>query len=75
MSAAAPFAPLRDSHAAGHRTVSAGIKLWKRLQSPFALVVEGFIVGCVLFLTLQPLESEPAPVPTGGGSMLSSLRV
>lgn len=75
MSAAAPCGPHRASHIIVPRQPRPGTRLWRRLQSPFALVVQGFIVGCVLFFTLQPLDSEPAPVPTGGGSMLSNLEL
>ncbi len=49
-------------------------RLWKKLQSPFSLVVQGFLLGGILFFTLDPF-AEPAPVPSGGGSMLSNLQV
>ena len=51
------------------------MKLWKKLQSPFALGVQGFLLGGLLFFTLQPLAGEPAPAPSrDGGSMLSNLQ-
>ena len=36
-------------------------KLWKRLENPLALVVQGFLAGGILFFTLHPF-AEPAPV-------------
>ena len=50
-------------------------RVWKRLQNPFALVAEGFLLGAILFFTLHPF-AEAAPVaPSSGGSLLSNLQV
>lgn len=40
------------------------MKIWKKLQNPFALVGQGFVVGGLLFFVMQsPSEaSTPAPV-------------
>ena len=49
-------------------------RLRKRLQSPIALVVEGFLLGTLIFFFFHPL-AETAPVPSAGGaSLLSSLQ-
>ena len=48
-------------------------KLGKRLENPLALVVQGFLAGSILILTLDPY-AQPAPPPSGGGSILSTLR-
>jgi hypothetical protein len=51
------------------------MRLSKTLQSPVALVVQGFVAGGILFFTLQPLQGEArAPASTGGGSVLETLR-
>ena len=51
------------------------MKLSKKLQSPFALVVQGFLMGAFLFFAVQPLTgTEPAP-PPAGESVLSDLQV
>ena len=45
------------------------VKVLKKLQNPFALVVQGFIVGGVLFWTTQGQASQapaaPAPIAAG----------
>ena len=38
------------------------MRVWNKLQNPFALVVQGFVVGGLLFWTTQGQASEPAPV-------------
>lgn len=50
------------------------MKLSSKLQSPAALVFEGFLAGAVIFFTLQPLaraDAPPPPPPTE--SVLSDL--
>lgn len=37
------------------------MNVWKKLQNPFALVVQGFVVGGLLFWTTQGKASAPAP--------------
>jgi hypothetical protein len=37
------------------------VNVWKKLQNPFALVVQGFVVGGLLFWTTQGQASAPAP--------------
>ncbi|HWT12253.1 MAG TPA: hypothetical protein VN231_05835 [Allosphingosinicella sp.] len=50
------------------------MKLSKKLQSPFALTVQGFLAGAFLFFTLHPLAaSDPAPAPVAGESVLADL--
>ena len=53
------------------------MKLSKTLQSPVALIVEGFVAGGILFFTLQPLEraQREAPAPAPAESVLSTLQV
>jgi hypothetical protein len=36
------------------------VKVWNKLQNPFALVVQGFVVGGLLFWTTQGQASAPA---------------
>ena len=53
------------------------MKLLKKMDSPMALVVQGFVAGAVLFFTLQPLagaDREP-PSAAGEGSVLESLQI
>ena len=50
-------------------------RLWKRLQNPFALVAEGFVLGAALFFTFHPF-AEAAPVAASSpASLLSNLQV
>jgi hypothetical protein len=51
------------------------MKLSKTLQSPVALVVQGFVAGGILFFTLQPIAKadREAPAPAATESVLSSL--
>ena len=40
------------------------MNVWKKLQNPFALVVQGFVVGGLLFWTTQgEASTRPAPAP------------
>jgi hypothetical protein len=52
------------------------MKLRDRLKSPFALVLQGFAAGALLFFGSQPLaENAPAPsAPAAAGSVLDSLQ-
>ena len=59
------------------RPREAKMKLWKKMESPLALVVQGFVAGAVLFFTLQPIagaDREP-PNTAGEGSVLESLQI
>ena len=38
------------------------MRVWSKLQNPFALVVQGFVVGGLLFWTTQGQAGPPAPV-------------
>jgi len=40
-------------------------QLRKKLENPFALVAEGFLVGCVMFwaVSARPSSAHPAPAP------------
>ena len=53
------------------------MKLWKSLQSPFALTLQGFAIGAFLFFTVHPLSavSQPAENPPAAESVLSGLEV
>ena len=75
MSAAAP--PRRDrlAHDPSLRVqqeARPASRLSKRLQGPVALGAQGFLLGCLLFFTVQPFAVEPTPA-RAGGSMLSNL--
>ena len=49
---------------------------WKKLQSPTALVAQGFIAGGILFFTLQPVAQAERESPQPSGvSVLSTLQV
>ena len=51
------------------------MKLRDRLKSPFALVLQGFAAGALLFFGLQPLAGNaPASAPAVDGSVLDSLQ-
>ena len=51
------------------------MKLSNKLQSPGALVLQGFLVGAVVFFTLQPLSgADTAPPSPGAGSVLSDIQ-
>ena len=51
-------------------------RLWKRLQNPFALVAEGFLLGALLFFAFHPFaEAAPVAASGSGGSLLSNLQV
>ncbi len=51
------------------------MKLLKMLQSPLALVVQGFVAGGFLFFAVQPLSGGDASPPRATGSVLSTLQV
>jgi hypothetical protein len=48
-----------------HRSESQNVNLLKKLQNPFALVLQGFLVGGVLFWTTQgqATQNVGAPIP------------
>jgi len=37
------------------------VKFWKKLQNPFALIVQGFMIGGLFFWTTQGQANGPAP--------------
>ncbi len=46
----------------------------KKLQSPLALTLQGFLAGALLFFTVHPLAvTETAPPPPAGPSVLADL--
>jgi hypothetical protein len=51
------------------------MKLWKRLQNPFVLVGQGFVLGGLLFLATHndSLEATPSTAPSDG-SVLTSVQ-
>ena len=53
------------------------MRLSKTLQSPVALVVQGFVAGGILFFTLQPIAKveREAPAPAQTESVLATLQV
>ena len=52
------------------------MKIWKKMESPLALIVQGFVAGAVLFVTLQPLAvADRESQGTSEGSVLESLKV
>ena len=76
MSAAAPHRSERLAHdpsLPARQAATSGSRLLKRLQGPVALGAQGFLLGCLLFFTLQPFATEPVPARSGGGSMLANL--
>jgi len=42
------------------------MKIWKKLQNPFALVGQGFVLGGILFFATHTdsLQASPTPAPT-----------
>jgi hypothetical protein len=48
------------------------MRFLKKLTNPFALVVEGFLVGALLFATSAPnlVHSRPAPPPALDSSVI-----
>jgi hypothetical protein len=51
------------------------MKLSNKLQSPAALVLQGFLVGAAVFFTLQPLSgADTAPPPAAAPSVLSDIQ-
>jgi hypothetical protein len=46
------------------------VKVWSKLQNPFALVIQGFVVGGLLFWTTQG-QASPAAPPAPAASTLS----
>jgi hypothetical protein len=52
----------------------ADMRIWKMLQNPIALVVQGFAVGAFLLIVANPLASlDRAPPQPTGESILSTL--
>ena len=52
------------------------MKIWKMLQNPIALVVQGFAVGGFLLIVANPLASfDRDPAQPAGESILSTLEV
>jgi hypothetical protein len=52
------------------------MNLLSKLQSPAALILEGFIAGAILFFALGPIGGGRAPASTlGGGSVLATLQM
>jgi len=37
------------------------MKVWKKLQNPFVLVGQGFVLGGLLFFATHQAEAAPAP--------------
>ena len=52
-----------------HEREEIDVKFWKKLQNPFALVVQGFFVGGLLFWTTQGQASQPAPLAPAVSSL------
>ena len=51
------------------------MKFMKKLQNPFALVGQGFLIGAALFWTTQPGAAAPAPDrPIASQSILSEVQ-
>ena len=49
------------------------MKMGKTLQTPLALVLQGFAMGAVLFLTLDPFAATAPPPPPAGESILAGV--
>ena len=50
----------------------AQVKVLRKLQNPFALVVQGFIAGGVLFWTTQGQAAQPAAAPAPIAASISA---
>lgn len=50
----------------------AQVNFLKKLQNPFALVVQGFIVGGVLFWTTQGQAARPTAAPAPIAASISA---
>lgn len=48
------------------------MKIWKKLQNPFALVAQGFMIGGLFLWTTQGAATR-APAPAAAASSLSAL--
>ena len=48
------------------------MKLWKKLQNPYALVAQGFVLGGLIFLATHTESVAASPVT---GSMLSAAQL
>jgi hypothetical protein len=51
----------------------ASVKIWKKLQNPFALVIQGFLIGGLFVWTTQSDATIRAPAPASAASTLSVL--
>jgi hypothetical protein len=51
----------------------ASVTVWKKLQNPFALVVQGFLIGGLFLWTTQSDATPRGPVPASAASTLSAL--
>jgi hypothetical protein len=45
------------------------MNLWKKLQNPFALVGQGFVLGGLLFFVAHQAEAAPAAPPASQATM------
>lgn len=58
----------------GEANKSRVMKFWKKLQNPFVLVGQGFVLGGFLFFATQNDSVEATPsAPVQAGSVLTSL--
>jgi hypothetical protein len=51
----------------------ASVTIWKKLQNPFALVVQGFLIGGLFLWTTQSDATIRPPASMAAASTLSAL--
>ena len=50
------------------------MNFWRKLQSPFALTLQGFAIGAIFLVSLDPLAvTDSAPAPSQQESILTTL--
>jgi len=62
----------RADTSANRQESEAQVNVLKKLQNPFALVIQGFIAGGVLFWTTQGQASQSVPAPAPVSQSISA---
>ena len=51
------------------------MKLWKKLQNPFVLVGQGFVLGGLLFFAMNPASLQAAPAAIAHGAIEAAVQL